>query len=96
MLVSLITLSGCENSLTIKEPRTIVLNIDSDVTPLFSSNFGNGSYNETTKQYTHTIDYLKDLYIFLSYDDLKTVTVHIPTSEMNEKTIMKKVDFGQK
>lgn len=95
MLICLITLSGCESNVTIKETRTIILDIDTEVNPSFASNFGSGSYNSETKQYTHTIDYLKDLYIFMSYDDLKTVTVHIPTSDMKEKTITKSVEFGK-
>lgn len=96
LLMSLITLSGCGNKTTIKESRTIILDVDSEVVPNFSSNFGSGSYNTTSKKYTHTIDYIKDLYIFLTYDDLKTVTVHIPTIDMNEKTITRTVEFGQK
>ena len=94
MFISLITLSGCGNKATIKESRTIILDVNSDVTPIFTSNFGTGSYDATNNKYTNTIDYIKDLYNFLSDEDLKTVTVHIPTSEMGEKTINKTVEFG--
>ena len=58
---SVIALTGCRNNATIKEKRTIVLDVDSDVVPNFSSNFGLGSYDESTGKYTHTIDYIKDL-----------------------------------
>ena len=94
-LICLVTLSGCGKSATIEETRTIVLDIDSEVVPTFSSNFGSGSYDANTKKYTHTIDYIKDLYIFLSYGDLKTVTVHIPTKDMKEKVLTKSVEFGE-
>ena len=95
MLICLITLSGCGKTATIKEERTIVLDVNSEVVPSFSSNFGTGSYDEITKKYTHKIDYIKDVYIFLSYDELKTVTVYIPTSDMKDKTITKTVYFGE-
>ena len=94
-LICLLTLTGCGSNTTIKEPRTIVLEVNSDVVPTFTSNFGTGTYDENTKRYTHTIDYIKDLYIFLSYDDLKTVSVHVPTSDMKDKVITKSVEFGE-
>lgn len=90
-----ITLSGCGNKETNAEKRTIILNVDSDVVPEFTSNFGTGSYDNQNKVYTHTIDCIKDLYIYLNYDNLKTLTVHIPTSEMEDETIVKDVTFGQ-
>lgn len=92
---SVIALTGCGNNATIKEKRTIILDVDSDVIPNFSSNFGLGSYDESTGKYTHTIDYIKDLYIFMSYDDLKTKTIYIPTSEMTSNIINKQVEFGE-
>lgn len=93
VLSSVLLLAGCSNN-TIDEERTIVLEIESDVTPQITTNFGQGNYDDITNKYTHTISSIKDLYITLSYDDLKTVTVHIPTSEMKDKTINKKVKFG--
>lgn len=95
MICSALSLTGCGNKDTINTQKTIVLNIDSDVTPNFTSNYGTGTYNEKDKVYTHTIDYVKDLYIYLSYDDLKTVTVYIPTKEMNDNVIVKNVEFGK-
>ena len=32
---------------------------------------GNGSYDESTGKYTHKINSIKDVYITLSYEDLK-------------------------
>lgn len=93
-LSAILLISGC-SSKTIDEERTIILEIDSDVIPQFTTNFGQGSYDTISNKYTHTISSIKDLYITLSYDDLKTVTVHVPTSEMLEKTIVKQVSFGQ-
>lgn len=95
MFVCVISLFGCtKDDTTIRESRTIVLEVNSEVTPVFTSNFGTGTYDETSKKYTHTIDYIKDLYIFMSYEDLKTVTVYIPTSDMQENIITKQVTFG--
>ena len=95
LFVCVISLVGCsKDGVTIKEPRTIILNVDSEVVPTFSSNFGTGSYNETTKTYTHNIESIKDLYITMSHEDLKTVTVYVSTNEMSEKTITKNVSFG--
>lgn len=88
-------LTGCGNNETIEKSKTIVLEVDTNVVPTFTSNFGSGSYDIITKKYTHTIDYVKDLYISLSYEDLKTVTVHIPTKDMDEDIITKQVEFGQ-
>lgn len=93
MLCSL-TLTGCGNSNTLNVKRKIVLNVNSDVTPEFASNFGEGSYDESTKTYTHNIDYIKDLYIYMSYEGLKTETIYISTLEMEQAVITKEVDFG--
>lgn len=87
-------LAGCANNSTIKESRTIILEVDTEVVPTFASNFGTGSYDSSTKKYTHTIDYIKDLYISLSYDNLKSVTVYIPTKDMQENIITRQVKFG--
>jgi len=95
ILLCVITLSGCGNSNTIKVNRTIVLNINSEVTPNFTSNFGEGSYDEVNKRYTHNINYVKDLYIYMSYEGLKTETVYISTSEMDKEIVTKDVDFGK-
>ena len=91
ILIGIITFAGCEKTATIEESRTIVLNVDSEVVPNFTSNFGTGTYDEISKKYTHKIDYIKDVYIFLSHDDLKTVKVHIPTSDMKNETVTKSV-----
>lgn len=94
ILFCVVTLSGCGSKETINTKRTIVLNVDSEVVPTFTSNFGSGTYDRLNKTYTHTIDYVKDLYIYLDYENLKTLTVHIPTNDMNEETITKDVTFG--
>ena len=94
LISSTLLLAGCNNA-TIDEERTIILEINSEVTPSFTTNFGTGSYDPDTKVYTHTISSIKDLYITLSYDDLKPTTVYIPTSQMQDKIIKKEVEFGQ-
>ncbi len=93
LILSALAISACSTP-TIEEERTIILEVDSEVTPNFSSNYGNGSYDESTGKYTHKINSIKDVYITLSYEDLKSITVYIPTSEMNSPTITKTVDFG--
>lgn len=90
-----LALTGCGNNETIDKTKTIVLEVDTSVVPVFTSNFGSGTYDSTTKKYTHTISYVKDLYISLSYEDLKTVTVHVPTKDMDEDVITKQVEFGK-
>lgn len=88
------SLASC-NKQSINVKRTINLSVSTDVTPTFSSNFGSGSYDPSTKVYTHTIDYIKDLYIYLEAPNLQTETVYIPTSEMEPEVISKSVTFGQ-
>lgn len=95
LILSSLAVCACSNP-TIEEERTIILNIDSDVTPVFTSNYGDGSYDQESGKYTHKINSIKDIYITLSYENLKTLTVYIPTSEMTNKTITKTVDFGAK
>lgn len=94
MLVASSLLVGACSNATIDEERTIILEVNSDVIPTFTSNFGDGSYDSSTNKYTHKISSIKDLYITLSHDDLKSITVHIPTIEMQQATIIKEVEFG--
>ena len=62
-MLSVFILVGCANGDTIYEERTIILNIDLKVTPSFAASFGEGEYDESKGIYTHTISYIKDLYI---------------------------------
>lgn len=87
-------IGACSNNATIDEQRTIILEVDSEFIPTFSSNYGSGNYDPENGIYTHTIKSIKDVYITLSYEDLKPVTVYIPTSEMTNTTITKNIEFG--
>lgn len=95
LLFLLFILVGCGNDDTIYEEKTIILHVKSDETPTFSANFGEGEYNEIEKIYTHKIDYIKDLYIYVSVSDLATETVYISTSEMNEDVIEKSITVNK-
>lgn len=89
----IILLASCGKS-NLREERIIELSVETDVVPEFSATFGEGNYEESTKLYTHRISYIKDLSIYLSYENLKTVQVDIKTEEMKEKIIRKNVKFG--
>lgn len=90
----LLLLVGCAPTQTIYEEKTIIVNIESDVSPKFAANFGEGSYNENTKVYTHKIDYIKDLYIYITFEGYKTQTLYIPTIEMSNDIIEKTITFN--
>lgn len=77
-------------------PRTIELTVDSNIVPEFSANYGEGTYDEVSKVYTHRVDYVKDLYIYLSKSEYKTEKVEIKASEMVDDVIKKTVTFGNK
>ena len=77
-------------------PRTIELTVDSNIVPEFSANYGEGTYNESSKVYTHNVDYVKDLYIYLSKDEYKTEKVEIKAAEMVDDVIKKTVKFGNR
>ena len=89
----LIVLASCSKS-KLHVEKTIELKVDTCVVPTFTASFGEGSYNESTKTYTHKIPYIKDLTIYLSYDNLKTEQVLITTEEMKEDIIKKNISFG--
>ena len=93
LLTGILSFTGCKA--TINESRTIILEIDSDVIPEFTTNYGSGKYDLSDNTYTLEIPTIKDVYITLSHENMQPVTVHIPTSEMEEKTITKEVEFGQ-
>ena len=67
--VLLIVASCAKSKLHVE--KTIELSVDTNVVPEFTASFGEGSYNESTKTYTHKIPYIKDLTIYLSYENLK-------------------------
>ena len=90
--VLLIVASCAKSKLHVE--KTIELSVDTNVVPEFTASFGEGSYNESTKTYTHKIPYIKDLTIYLSYENLKTEQVVIKTEEMKEDLIKKSVSFG--
>ncbi|MCR4880087.1 MAG: hypothetical protein K5906_03935 [Bacilli bacterium] len=91
LLPLVLLFSSCGNT-NFKKETTVILNVTSNVTPNFSANFGEGSYENNV--YTHHISCFKDLYIYLSYEGLKTETVYIPTVEMTSSTITKDIVFG--
>lgn len=92
ILPLLMLLSSCGSTSLTKE-TTIILDVESNVVPTFTANFGEGKYENKT--YTHHISYYKDLYIYMSYEGLATETVYIPASEMTSSTIRKNVTFGK-
>ena len=84
-------LSSC-GTMNLKKDTTVILDVESEVTPTFAANFGEGSYTNNT--YTHHITAQKDLYIYMSYEGLATETVYVPAKEMTESVIRKSVQFG--
>lgn len=91
ILPLVLLLSSC-GTMDLKKDTTVILDVESEVTPTFAANFGEGSYQNNT--YTHHISAQKDLYIYLSYEGLATETVFIPAKEMTESVIRKSVQFG--
>ena len=87
----LLLLSSCGVS-NFNKDTTVILDVTTNVTPTFSANFGDGSYENNV--YTHHVNLRKDLYIYLSYEGLATETVFIPAGEMGASTIRKSVVFG--
>ena len=87
----LLLLSSCGVS-NFEKDTTVILDVTTNVTPSFSANFGEGTYQDNV--YTHHVNWRKDLYIYLSYEGLATQTVFIPADEMSSSTIRKSVVFG--
>lgn len=95
VIFSIFLLASCSNS-SKNGPRTIELSVDSKIIPTFTANYGSGTYDEVNKKYTHNVDFVKDLYIYLSKENYKTEIVEIKATEMVDSIIKKDVKFGNR
>ncbi len=92
-IFAIFLLGGCDKP-TIYKGKTIVVSIDSEIVPDISASFGEGSLDKSSMVYTHTIPYIKDVYITFSFSEYKTETLFVESSEMTADVIEKSISFG--
>ena len=65
VIFSIFMLVSCSNA-SKNGPRIIELSVESDIIPTFTANYGIGTYDEVNKKYIHNVDFVKNLYIYLT------------------------------
>jgi hypothetical protein len=90
----LLFLVGCSKEVSINSNAKIILNIDTEVMPEFTSSVGQGSFDITEMQYTLKVNDINPVKISLGAEGYETVVVDITSEELASKLVKKDVSFG--